>query len=74
MTPVDPAVPARKSWVPTKKWLASAVTGGASIVAVWISSGQFDNTEQGMLGTLIVGLVAAYFKGNDLTPGGVPTA
>lgn len=76
MTPVDPAAPApaRKSWVPTKKWLATAVTGAAAIVANLIVSGEFGNTEQGMLATLLAGLVAAYLKGNDLTPGGVPRA
>lgn len=64
------------SWIPTKKWFASLVGGLASIAAVWIESGNFDDTEKGMLGTLIVGLVAAYFKSNDPTPthDGVPAS
>lgn len=72
MTPVAPA----KSWVPTKKWFAALLTGVASIVALWIQSGAFDDTEKGMLATLIVSLVGAYIKGNDATPSGdgVPSA
>lgn len=66
MSPVAP----QKSWIPTKKWFAAALTGAASIVALWIQSGAFDDTEKGMLGTLLVALVSAYFKGNDATPSG----
>lgn len=64
------------SWVPTKKWLASLVVGAAGIVASVIESGAFDDAERGMLGSLVLGLVAAYFKSNDPTPtgDGVPGA
>lgn len=63
-----------KSWKPTKKWIAGAVTGLASIAASWIVTGAFDDVERGMLGTLLVGLAGSYFKSNDNTPGGVPLA
>lgn len=66
---MTPAVTS-KSWFPTKKWWAALATGAASIVAVWIQSGAFDDTEKGMVATLVVALVGAYFKGNDPTPSG----
>lgn len=58
------------SWKPTKKWLASLVTGVATIAASWITSGAFDDVERGMAATLIVALAGAYFKSNDATPTG----
>jgi hypothetical protein len=69
-----PVPSTKQSWLPTKKWYGALAGGVASIVAVWIQSGSFDGTEKGMAATLIVALVAAYFKENDPTPGGVPTA
>jgi hypothetical protein len=60
----------QNSWKPTKKWFAALGTGAASIAAVWIESGAFDDTEKGMLGTLLVALAGAYFKGNDATASG----
>lgn len=62
------------SWKPTRKWIGTAVTGAASIVATWIVSGAFDGTEKGMLATLVTALAAGYFVSNDATPGGVPTS
>jgi hypothetical protein len=64
----------RKSWLPTKKWVASFVSGLASIAASWIVTGAFDDVERGMSATLLVALATSYFKSNDNTPGGVPLA
>ena len=60
------------TWKPTKKWLAALAGALASIAASWIVTGAFDDVERGMAATALVSLVAAYFKGNDPTPGGVP--
>lgn len=62
----------KTSWIPTRKWLASLAAALASIVASWIVTGAFDDVERGMAATALVSLVAAYFKSNDATPGGVP--
>lgn len=74
MTPVDPIVvePVKKTWRPTNKWIASAITGVASVVASWLATGAFDDVERGMTATLVAALVAAYFRSNQDTPGGVP--
>jgi hypothetical protein len=63
-----------KGWIPTKKWLAALAGTVASIVASWLVTGEFDDVERGMAAAGLVSLVAAYFKGNDLTPGGAPDA
>jgi hypothetical protein len=55
------------SWKPTKKFYALVAGGVASIAASWIVTGAFDDVERGMGATLLVGAVAAYFKGNDAT-------
>jgi hypothetical protein len=60
------------SYRPTKKWLAAAVTGLASIAASWIVTGAFDDVERGMAATLLVSLAGSFLKTNDATPGGVP--
>lgn len=64
----------KKSWKPTKKLIASTVTGLASIAASWIVTGAFDDVERGMTATLVVAVVTAYFKSNDDVPAGVPVA
>ena len=69
---MSPTTAVTSSWAPTKKWIASAVTGVASIVASLIVTGAFDDVERGMAATLVASLAAAYFKSNDDTPGGVP--
>ncbi len=61
-----------ESWKPTKKWIAALCGSVASIAASWIVTGAFDDVERGMVATALVTLVAAYFKSNDYTPGGVP--
>jgi hypothetical protein len=58
----------------TKKWLAALTGGLASIAASWIVTGAFDDVERGMAATLLTSLVAAYWKENDSTVGGVPGA
>lgn len=55
----------RTSWAPTRKWVATAVGGVASVVASWVVTGAFDDVERGMTGALLVGLAAAYFKSDD---------
>lgn len=62
------------TWLPTKKWVAALVTGLAAIAGSWIVTGAFDDVERGMAATLLSSLAVAYFKSNDPTPGGVPTA
>lgn len=61
-----------KSYKPTQKWIAAAVTGVASILASWIVTGAFDDVERGMSGTLLVALASSFIKTNDDTPGGIP--
>lgn len=63
------------SWKPTKKWYALVAGGLSSVVASWIVTGAFDDVERGMVATLLVGAVTAYFKSNDPTPtkDGVPS-
>lgn len=60
------------SWKPTKKWLAAAIGGLLTIVVHAIASGAWDTTEWGEVVALLGALGAAYTKGNDPTPGGVP--
>lgn len=55
------------SWKPTKKWIASLVTGAAAVAGSWIVTGAFDDVERGMTATLLATLAAAYFKSNDAT-------
>lgn len=62
----------RKTWQPTRKWWSAFAGAAASIIASWIVSGSFDATERGMAATALVALTAAYFRGNEGTPGGVP--
>ena len=73
MPVVDPLVET-KTWLPTRKWFAALVGGLASVAASWIVTGAFDDVERGMVGTLVVALATSYFKSNEDTPGGVPTA
>ena len=61
------------SWKPTRKWFAAAATSVATIIGSWIVTGAFDDVERGMTATALAALVAAYFRENDPTPGGVPT-
>jgi hypothetical protein len=64
--------PTHKTWMPTRKWFAALAGAAASIAASWIVTGEFDDVERGMVGTALVALTAAFFKGNEDTPGGVP--
>ena len=64
----------KASWMPTKKWFAALITGVAGIAGSWLVTGAFDDVERGMAATLLSSLAIAYFKSNDATPGGVPTA
>lgn len=73
MTPITPAQP-KSSWKPTRKWVGGLVGGLASIAASWIVTGAFDDVERGMSATLLVALVTSYFRSNEDTPGGVPSA
>jgi len=73
MAPLAEAPPSG-GWKPTRKWIGSAITGVAGIVASWIVTGAFDDVERGMAATLLTSLAAAYFVTNDQTPGGVPDA
>lgn len=59
-------------WAPTKKWYALVTGGLASVAASWIVTGAFDDVERGMVGTLVVAAVAAYWKRNDATVEGKP--
>jgi TctA family transporter len=71
--PVSPVVVDR-GWLPTKKWWAAFAGSVASVLASWIITDEFDDVERGMCATALTALVAAYFKGNDVTPTGVPDA
>lgn len=65
---------ASRSYLPTKKWWAALVTGASSIVVHAITTGAFDDVEEGQLLTLVSALVLAYLKRNDSTAGGVPNS
>jgi hypothetical protein len=53
------------SWAPTRKWIATAVTGAAAVVSSWIVTSGFDATERGMVAALVSALAVAYFKSDD---------
>jgi hypothetical protein len=73
--PHDPAAPVTKrGWLPTQKWWAALAGSVASVLASWLVTGEFDDVERGMCATALTALVAAYWKGNATTPGGVPDA
>jgi hypothetical protein len=55
---------------PTKKWYAQVVGGLAAIAVVFLESGDFNDVEKGMLGTLLSAAVLSYFKSNDATSTG----
>jgi hypothetical protein len=67
--------PSTRSYKPTKKWFA-ALAGGVGSILVHLAASDFEfgDTEEGMVVALIVGLISAYVKENDQTPGGVPVS
>jgi uncharacterized membrane protein YeaQ/YmgE (transglycosylase-associated protein family) len=66
-------VTTKKSRKPTKKWFAALAAGvGSILVHFGATEFTFGDTEEGMITALVVGLVGAYLKENDWTPGGVP--
>lgn len=65
---------ATSSWVPTRKWWASAITGIFTIAGQAIATGAWDTTEWGALVTLGIALTGAYFVPNDDTVGGYPAS
>ena len=64
------SVAIKRTWAPTKKWIAAAVGSVASIAASWILTGNFDDVERGMVATAVVALAGSYFKSNDVTATG----
>lgn len=62
----------RKSWKPTKKWLAALTASVTSIALSVIASGEFGETEESAVKVAVVALVIAYLFPNADTPGGVP--
>lgn len=58
--------------MPTKKWIAAAITGLLTIIGHAIASGQWDTTEWGELVTLGIALTGAWLQPNAPTPGGAP--
>lgn len=67
-----PSVTHKSTWKPTKKFYYALCSGLATILGSVLVTGSFDDVERGMSATLLTALVAAYFKKNDPTPGGVP--
>lgn len=60
------------SWLPVRKWWASAITGVLTIVGQALATGAWDTTEWGALVTLGIALTGAYFVPNEPTVGGYP--
>lgn len=63
---------AKKSWVPTQKWIVTQVTALAALATMWATTGSWDTEETIAAIGLVSQALAGYFKSNDDTPGGVP--
>lgn len=63
----------QKSLVPTRKWIAGAITGVLVIAGQAVATGAWDSTEWGSLITLAIALVGSYLVPNaadDSVPAG----
>jgi hypothetical protein len=65
--------PTRKTWVPTRKWMANAVSVLAGWLVAAIQNDWVINTELQITAVGIgAGLLGSYILSNENTPGGVP--
>jgi hypothetical protein len=67
---VTPVV-TKKSWLPTRKWVAAQVVALGAVAVSWIESG-WDATEEKLLIGIVVQALTTYLISNQDTPGGVP--
>lgn len=61
-----------KSWAPTRKWVASLLTGVLAIAGTAVATNGWDAEEWAALVTLGSTLSVSYLVSNENTPGGVP--
>lgn len=65
-------VPTQKTWVPTRKWLATQVTALTALGVMYVTTGEW-NTEETIAAIALVSQAAlGYIYPNQETPGGVP--
>jgi len=60
----------KKSWLPTRKWLAGVVTAAGAFLINWIQAGEFNTEIQVTLVGVVVAALSAYLVPNDTNPGG----
>jgi hypothetical protein len=61
---VNTTVTGWRRWIPTDKWIGSAVISAGAILGSWVGSGAFDDVERGMAASAIPALIGAYFLSN----------
>jgi uncharacterized oligopeptide transporter (OPT) family protein len=62
----------KKSWLPTRKWVAGVVTAIAAFLVNWISAGVFNKEIKIALVGLGASAVVSYLVKNNENPGGYP--
>jgi hypothetical protein len=60
----------KKSWLPTRKWLAGVITAAGAFLVNWIQAGEFNTEIQVALVGVVVAALLAYLVPNDSNPGG----
>ena len=61
----------KKSWYPTRKWVAAQAVALGALATSTIDSG-WDDLESKLLVGIVVQAAVSYFLSNKNTPGGVP--